>query len=69
MGRVVSCVCARGSSIFSTRHNSNKELNRGVPDQEFPRFEYALYDSVAQLDRALNALTYAVNECRDGLKN
>lgn len=32
------------------------------------RCEFALYDSAAQLDRALNALTYAVNECRDGLR-
>lgn len=26
--------------------------------------EYALYDAIAQLERALTALTYAANECR-----
>jgi hypothetical protein len=29
--------------------------------------EYALYDAAAQLERAVNALSYAVNECRDDL--
>ena len=29
--------------------------------------EYALYDAAAQLERALNALTYVANECRDDL--
>jgi hypothetical protein len=29
--------------------------------------EYALYDAVAQLERALTALTYVANECRDDL--
>jgi hypothetical protein len=29
--------------------------------------EYALYDAAAQLERAVNALAYAVNECRDDL--
>jgi hypothetical protein len=29
--------------------------------------EYALYDAAAQLERALNALSYVVNECRDDL--
>jgi hypothetical protein len=37
-------------------------------DKLSPRCEYALYDSAAQLERALNALTYAANECRDDLK-
>ena len=32
------------------------------------RCEYALYDAMAQLERAVNALSYAVNECRDDLK-
>ena len=31
--------------------------------------EYALYDAIAQLERALTALTYVANECRDDLKN
>jgi len=31
--------------------------------------EYALYDAVAQLERALTALTYVANECRDDLAN
>jgi len=31
--------------------------------------EYALYDAVAQLERALTALTYVANECRDDLMN
>lgn len=38
-------------------------------DKLSPRCEYALYDSAAQLDRALNALVYAANECRDDLKS
>jgi hypothetical protein len=29
--------------------------------------EYALYDAAAQLERAVNGLSYAVNECRDDL--
>ena len=29
--------------------------------------EYALYDAAIQLERALNALTYVANECRDDL--
>jgi hypothetical protein len=29
--------------------------------------EYALYDAAAQLERVLNALSYAANECRDDL--
>ena len=30
--------------------------------------EYAIYDAAAQLERALTALTYVANECRDDLK-
>jgi hypothetical protein len=30
--------------------------------------EYALYDAAAQLERALTALTYVTNECRDDLQ-
>ncbi len=30
--------------------------------------EYALYDAAAQLERALTALTYVANECRDDLE-
>jgi len=29
--------------------------------------DYALYDAAAQLGRAINTLTYTVNECRDDL--
>jgi Cysteine rich repeat len=32
------------------------------------RCEYALYDAAAQLERAIAALTYLANECRDDLK-
>ncbi len=31
------------------------------------RCEYALYDAAAQLERAINALAYAANECRDDM--
>ncbi|MBU1233678.1 MAG: cysteine rich repeat-containing protein [Proteobacteria bacterium] len=31
------------------------------------RCEYALYDAAAQLERAVAALSYVVNECRDDL--
>ena len=31
------------------------------------RCEYALYDAAAQLERAVAALSYAINECRDDL--
>lgn len=37
-------------------------------DKLTPRCEYALYDSVSQLDRTLTNLSYAVGECRDDLK-
>jgi hypothetical protein len=32
------------------------------------RCEYALYDAAAQLQRAIAALTYVANECKDDLK-
>ncbi len=32
------------------------------------RCDYALYDAAAQLERAVSALTYLANECRDDLK-
>ncbi len=32
------------------------------------RCEYALYDAAIQLERAVNALSYAANECRDDLR-
>jgi len=32
------------------------------------RCEYALYDAASQLERAVTALAYAANECRDDLK-
>jgi hypothetical protein len=32
------------------------------------RCEYALYDAAAQLERAIAALTYLANECKDDLK-
>ena len=32
------------------------------------RCEYAIYEAATQLQRALNALTYMANECRDDLK-
>jgi hypothetical protein len=32
------------------------------------RCEYALYDAAAQLEKAVVALTYLANECRDDLK-
>jgi len=37
-------------------------------DKISTRCEYALYDAAAQLERALNALSYVANECRDDLK-
>jgi hypothetical protein len=36
-------------------------------DKLTPKCEYALYDAAAQLERALTALTYVANECRDDL--
>ena len=32
------------------------------------RCDYALYDAAAQLERAINALTYVANECDDDLE-
>ncbi len=37
-------------------------------DKLSPRCEYALYDAAAQLERALTALSYLANECRDDLR-
>lgn len=37
-------------------------------DKLSSRCEYALYDAAAQLERAIAALTYLANECRDDLK-
>ena len=36
-------------------------------DKLSPQCEYALYDAAAQLERAINALAYAANECWDDL--
>ena len=36
-------------------------------DKLSPKCEYALYDSIDQLNRTLANLTYAVNECNDDL--
>ena len=37
-------------------------------DKLSSRCEYALYDAAAQLERAVAALTYLANECREDLK-
>jgi len=37
-------------------------------DKLSPRCEYALYDSMAQLNRTLTNVAYAVNECEDDLE-
>lgn len=37
-------------------------------DKLSARCEYALYDAAAQLERAIAALTYLANECKDDLK-
>jgi hypothetical protein len=37
-------------------------------DKLSTRCEYSLYDAVSQLQRALTALSYLANECRDDLK-
>jgi hypothetical protein len=36
-------------------------------DKLSPKCEYALYDAAAQLERSINTLAYAVNQCRDDL--
>jgi hypothetical protein len=36
-------------------------------DKLSAKCEYALYDAAVQLERAVNALAYAANECRDDL--
>lgn len=36
-------------------------------DKLSARCEYALYDAAAQLERAVAAISYTVNECRDDL--
>jgi hypothetical protein len=36
-------------------------------DKLTPKCEYALYDAAAQLERAVAALSYTVNECREDL--
>jgi hypothetical protein len=38
-------------------------------DKLSPRCEFALYDAASQLERAVNALTYAANECREDIKS
>lgn len=37
-------------------------------DKISARCEYAMYDAASQLERALTALTYVANECRDDLR-
>ena len=37
-------------------------------DKLTPRCEYALYDSMSQLNRTLTNLSYAINECSDDLE-
>ncbi len=36
-------------------------------DKLSPRCEYSLYDASVQLERAVTAVTYVANECRDDL--
>jgi hypothetical protein len=36
-------------------------------DKLSPQCEYALYDAAVQLERVINSLAYAVNECRSDL--
>ena len=36
-------------------------------DKLMPRCEYALYDSISQLNRTITNLSYAINECIDDL--
>lgn len=38
-------------------------------DKLSPRCEFALYDSIVQLDRTLTNLAYTVSECREDLKS
>ena len=38
-------------------------------DKISPRCEYALYDSINQLDKTLTDLSYVIGECRDDLKS
>jgi len=38
-------------------------------DKLTPRCEYALYDSISQLDRMLTNLSFVIGECRDELKS
>lgn len=38
-------------------------------DKLSPRCEFALYDSISQLDRALTNMVYTASECRDDLKS
>jgi len=38
-------------------------------DKLSARCEFAMYDAAAQLERAVAALTYLANECRDDLKD
>ena len=37
-------------------------------DKLSARCEYAVYDAASQLERALNALSFVANECKDDLK-
>jgi hypothetical protein len=38
-------------------------------DKVSPKCEYALYDSVGQLDRMLTNLSHAISECHDDLRS
>jgi hypothetical protein len=38
-------------------------------DKLTPRCEYALYDSIGQLDRTLTNLSFVIGECRDDLQS
>jgi hypothetical protein len=38
-------------------------------DKLSARCDFALYDAASQLERAVNALTYTANECREDIKS
>jgi len=66
---VQSCQRKSTSTVkMSLRRRAPVCLSLRHEDKLSGRCEYALYDAAAQLERAVNALGYVANECREDLK-
>ena len=58
----------RRSARTSSRARGGSSPAYAFQDKLTPKCEFAVYDSVNQLDKTLSTLNYAIGECKDDLK-